>query len=394
MQSNRGSAAVISVVFMMFLLIVGISFMPLMNSEVKHASIDMDEQKAWYAAEAGIKYVKAYSTDSASIKSEIGKTTNLSDTDNATSYKLTLKDKTDNSDVTSSTAGFPETDRAYIVKSEGTANGFKKVITEEMVFVASESGGSSGGESNTTSLEGVMHAGGTVSFANSGIGSVSGEVYATDVTSPEYLKLADNNQVHKQNSDYYKNLYTKISDAWFIDENDAKKSSQKLSDSTWEVSVPAATTMYVNKLKNEHKLVGYAGARLYMYNDTMNYISNIVGPSGDAAPFIIVCENGINKGNLGITGNVVIIANSAIKITSWGIYNAKTMIFSNSDITLSGIDVYKGFISSNQNITYNGGSFTGQMQARGNIQINSAGTVTYDNTVLKAYGIPEGITTN
>ena len=394
MQSNRGSAAIISVVFMMFLLIVGIGFMPLMNSEVKHASMDMDEQKAWYAAEAGIKYVKAYSADPAAIKSEIDKITSLSSAGSASTYKLTLKDKTDNSDVTSSTAGFPETDRTYIVKSEGMANEVKKAITEEMIFVASESGGSSGGESGGTALEGVMHAGGTVTFASSGVGSVSGGVYATDVTSPDYLKLADNNQVYKQTGDYYKNLYTKISDAWFIDENEAKKGNQKLSDKNWEVSVPAGDTMYTSSLKNEHKLVGYAGSRLYMYSDTMNYISNIVGPSGDVAPFVIVCENGINKGSLGITGNVVIIANSAVKITSWGIYNAKTMIFSNGDITLSGIDVYKGFISSNQNITYNGGSFTGQMQARGNIQINSAGTLTYDNTVLKAYGIPEGITTN
>lgn len=395
MQSNRGSAAVISVVFMMFLLIVGIGFMPLMNSEVKHASLDMDEQKAWYAAEAGIKYVEAYSNDPASIKSKIGETTSLSDTDNATSYKLTLKDKTDNSDVTSSTAVFPETDRAYIVKSEGTANGFKKVIIEEMVFVTSESGGSSGGESNTTSLEGVMHAGGTVSFANSGIGGVSGNVYATDVASPDYLKLADNNQINKQTADYYKSLSTKVSAAWFITEDEAKKGNQKLADNTWEVSVPAGTTMYVNKLKNEHKLVGYAGARLYMYNDTMDYISNIVGPSGDSTPFVVVCENGINKGNLGITGNVVIIANSSVKITSWGIYEGKVMIFSNGNINLlSGLNVYKAFISSNQNITYEGGSFTGQMQAKGNIQVNYSGNITFDNTVLKAYGIPEGITAN
>ena len=67
MNSNRGSAAVISIIFMMFLLIIGIGFIPLMNSEVKHASMDMDEQKAWYAAEAGIKYVQAYQNSSSSI---------------------------------------------------------------------------------------------------------------------------------------------------------------------------------------------------------------------------------------------------------------------------------------------------------------------------------------
>ena len=396
MRSNRGSAAVISIVFMMFLLIIGIGFMPLMNSEVKHASMDMDEQKAWYAAEAGIKYAKAYQNDASEIKAILGTSTGISEDNNAAAYQLTMKDKTDGSAVTSSTSGFPVADKTYIVYSEGTFNGVKKVITEEFVFATgSSSGGENGGGSTATGLEGLMHAGGTVTFANGGIGSVSGGVYATDVISPDYLKLADNNQVHKQSADYYKSLYTKISSDWFITEKEAIKSSEKLSDNTWEVSVPAGETMYTSKLKNEHKLIGYAGSRLYMYNDTMSYISNIVGPSGDSAPFVIVCENGIDKGNLGITGNVVIIANSAIKITSWGIYDGKVMIFSNGDIKfLSGLNVYKGFISSNQNIVYEGGSFTGQMQARGNINVNYSGAITFDNTVLKAYGIPQDITTN
>ena len=95
MRSNRGSAAVISIVFMMFLLIIGIGFMPLMNSEVKHASMDMDEQKAWYAAEAGIKYAKAYQTEAGNIKNIIGMAVKLSGDSNTASYKLTLKDKID-----------------------------------------------------------------------------------------------------------------------------------------------------------------------------------------------------------------------------------------------------------------------------------------------------------
>ena len=45
MKWNRGSAAVIAVVFMMFLLIIGIGFIPLMSSEVKHATMDTEEQK-------------------------------------------------------------------------------------------------------------------------------------------------------------------------------------------------------------------------------------------------------------------------------------------------------------------------------------------------------------
>lgn len=67
MKGNRGSAAVIAVVFMMFLLIIGIGFLPLMSSEVKHATMDTEEQKAWYAAEAGIKYVDAYQHDAAAV---------------------------------------------------------------------------------------------------------------------------------------------------------------------------------------------------------------------------------------------------------------------------------------------------------------------------------------
>ena len=187
MRSNRGSAAVISIVFMMFLLIIGIGFMPLMNSEVKHASMDMDEQKAWYAAEAGIKYAKAYQNDASEIKAILGTSTGLSEDNNVAAYQLTMKDKNDGSPVTSSTSGFPVPDKTYIVYSEGTFNGVKKVITEEFVFTTSSTsgGGESGGGTsggNASVLPGLIHAS---SISISG-GNLTGDLYAVSMSGNNY----------------------------------------------------------------------------------------------------------------------------------------------------------------------------------------------------------------
>ena len=135
MRSNRGSAAVISIVFMMFLLIIGIGFMPLMSSEVKHASMDMDEQKAWYAAEAGIKYVQAYQKDASLVKEKFEISQKLSDDSDSAAYTLKAFDKTLSKAVDGSyPVTFPAPGSTYTVYSEGLFNGVKKVITKCIIY--------------------------------------------------------------------------------------------------------------------------------------------------------------------------------------------------------------------------------------------------------------------
>ena len=386
MLSNRGSAAVISIIFMMFLLIIGIGFMPLMSSEVKHASMDMDEQKAWYAAEAGIKYVKACQTDAASITAILGKSINLSNDSNTAAYKLTMKNKADNTPVTSD----PESDKTYIINSEGTYNGVKKTITGDFVFSTSSSGGESGG-SGTTISEGVMNAGGKVELASGG--SVSGNIYATEIDTGG-VNFSGNSS--KQDGSYASKLLTKIPDSWFAKNyGQLKKEYSYLSLKQYSKTIPAGGKYYVeDSNQSSVEIIGGSGSVLYVYTDAaMKIIQKLVGPSGDTAPFTVIYDSAIDRGGLGVEGNVRIIARSYVKVTSWG-FSGRVMVVSNGNIDLSNMNVDKGFLSSNGNITIQSGSFTGQMQARGDIKVTNFGAITFDNTVLKAFGLPEGMTAN
>ena len=385
MRSNRGSAAVISIIFMMFLLIIGIGFIPLMSSEVKHASMDMDEQKAWYAAEAGIKYVKAYQNDASLIKAKLGIGQPLSDENNTATYTLTAKDKTD----PSLTADFQAEKNTYIIYSEGVYNGVKKTITGEFVFAKSSSGESGG--SGTTISEGVMNAGGKVELASGG--SVSGNIYATEIDTGG-VNFSGNSS--KQDSSYASKLLTKIPDSWFAKNyGQLKKEYSYLSLKQYSKTIPAGGKYYVeDSNQSSVEIIGGSGSVLYVYTDAaMKVIQKLVGPSGDTAPFTVIYDSAIDRGGLGVEGNVRIIARSYVKVTSWG-FSGRVMVVSNGNIDLSNMNVDKGFLSSNGNITIQSGSFTGQMQARGDIKVTNFGAITFDNTVLKAFGLPEGMTAN
>lgn len=388
MRSNKGSAAVIAIIFMMFLLIIGLAFMPLMDSEVKHAGMDMDEQKAWYAAEAGIKYAKAYQTEAGNIKNIIGMAVKLSGDSNTASYKLTLKDKIDGSAVTSSTSDFPVVDRTYVVYSEGVFNGVKKIITEDFIFNKS-SGGGGGGGSGGTAAGGLMYAGGTVTLANGG--GVNGDIYAYDIYNPG---VQINGNSNFQNANYGSTLLTRISDAWFVKNyGQLKKEYDYFYLDRYSNIIPANSKYYVTDSNQwSAEVIGGSGAVLYVYStEAMEVIQKIVGPSGSAAPFTVIYDGSLDRGGLGVEGNVRIIVRGYALITSWG-FTGKVMLVSNGDIYLSNMNVDKGFLSSNRNITIQSGSFKGQMQAKGNITVNNFGTITFDDTVLKAFGLPAGMT--
>ena len=52
---RKGSATVMALLFLLFFTIIGVAWAAMMNMEVTTSSADIDEQQAWYAAEAGVK---------------------------------------------------------------------------------------------------------------------------------------------------------------------------------------------------------------------------------------------------------------------------------------------------------------------------------------------------
>ncbi|HIU64463.1 MAG TPA: pilus assembly PilX N-terminal domain-containing protein [Candidatus Avacidaminococcus intestinavium] len=143
MKSTRGSAAIIAIIFMMFLLIVGISFIPMINSELRHAKMDEDEQKAWYAAEAGKKYVEVFKNDKNKIvdASNEAMPVNRSNNTQRNHFQLRLdEDVPDNSKTKTNNgkknAATLQPGTKYNVYSEGTFNGITKVIELEWTVPA------------------------------------------------------------------------------------------------------------------------------------------------------------------------------------------------------------------------------------------------------------------
>jgi Tfp pilus assembly protein PilX len=65
MRSQRGSMAVVALVMMLFLLIAGFAWLPMLAHENKTAQNDWEEQQAWYAAEAGFVRAKTELNNSA-----------------------------------------------------------------------------------------------------------------------------------------------------------------------------------------------------------------------------------------------------------------------------------------------------------------------------------------
>lgn len=397
MRSNRGSAAVISIIFMMFLLIIGIGFIPLMNSEVKHASMDMDEQKAWYAAEAGIKYVQAYQKDASLVKEKFGISQKLSDDSDSAAYTLKAFDKTLSRAVDGSyQVTFPAPDSTYTVYSEGVFNGVKKVITKEVVFESSNgSGGESGGGTSggeTISLPGVIQTDGKVTVANSN-NTIVGDIYSQKLTDERGDKGAKTHDKGK----YTSTLKTKIADSVF---EEATYGTLTNLDSTGQwvpIQVEANKKYLINwplSYNWGYKLIGASGAFVFIHsNSAVDFYTTdgLIGPAS-GKPITLVFDNAVTL-RTPISGNIRIIASGDVILSNVGDVTGVFMLLTNGDITVNRAIKY-GFLSSNGAVNLNNSCnmFVGQIQAKKNVYVGT-GQLIYDTTVATSDGfvLPDGM---
>ena len=377
-----------------------------MNSEVKHASMDMDEQKAWYAAEAGIKYVQAYQKDASLVKEKFGISQKLSDDSDSAAYTLKAFDKTLSRAVDGSyQVTFPAPDSTYTVYSEGVFNGVKKVITKEVVFESSNGSGgkSGGGTSGATVLPGLMSAG-TIDLSNYGSGQskLTGDLYAENRLIRDNGYGNDRYSFYQQNTKYADSLFTEISPNWFPDLNAVKERGYTKITAEWGNNAqPAMTnnkTYFVDSTSvvggnygNIYTLDGKNGSGSILYVFSNMKFGAINGPDS-GAPFTVVFVNDQESTqNVLISGNVRILAKNSLKLSGGSQQSGKLMMLTNGDLTLIGWSVKNGFISANNNITIQNGGFVGQMMAKGTIYIQGGLDITYNNAVLsdKNFWLPE-----
>jgi|GEM_PF-2615613 hypothetical protein len=156
MRSQRGSVALIALVFLLFLAVIGASWLPLLNTEAQHARMDSDEQLAWYAAEAG--YKRAY----AGFKNEDGlgdwnwltddtggKISSLKSNDTYATVTLNYHDIIINNNkvqyavlIKKQGQSFDEIEnnKTYDIVAVGRSNGVVKVIQEGYIATNSSGG--------------------------------------------------------------------------------------------------------------------------------------------------------------------------------------------------------------------------------------------------------------
>ncbi|WP_455654564.1 pilus assembly PilX family protein [Phascolarctobacterium sp.] len=145
MRSQRGSVALIAIVFLLFLTIIGVSWLPLLNTEAQHAKMDSDEQMAWYAAEAGYKraYAGLKNGDSGYLgiwgwlSENFDKPEKLNDLDNK--KKIQYAVIVTNLQNTGGNITVPDGD--HKITSIGIVNGIRRVIKETVTTSAGTGGG-------------------------------------------------------------------------------------------------------------------------------------------------------------------------------------------------------------------------------------------------------------
>ena len=422
MKGNRGSAAVIAVVFMMFLRIIGIGFLPLMSSEVKHATMDTEEQKAWYAAEAGIKYVDAYQHDAAAvIKGTLEISKKLSDESASAAYTLKAFDKTLGVAVNGSyPETFPVSDRTYAVYSEGVFNDVKKIITKDYVFTTSSSGGNNGGNSGgnsggeTVTLPGVIQASGNVTIKSSN-NNVTGDIYTTDsnnFTDKRGDKGATSHNIVSSSL----GLKTKIPDYVFKTASYSnlievtavtKAAGSSVEANNTPLTVTASQPIYITwpigwsaswgSGTFNYQITGESGGILFINVpsnvNSLDLNNGIIGPAS-GKPLTIILNNSSNLTlNTTFSGNIRILAAGNIIVASRGKINGLFMLATNGGITFNAPVEY-AFLSSNGSILLSSSCnlFAGQLQAADDVTVES-GSIVYNPIVASSEGftLPAGM---
>jgi hypothetical protein len=409
MKSQRGSMAVIALIMMLFLLIVGVAWLPMLADENKTAQNDWEEQQAWYAAEAGFVRAKTALNNSTSGGewSWLAKSTSKRDL-NAAMISISDDVLTNMKQAKyavyispSLAAGStPAAATEYSVTAVGQVNGMQKVLKRVVTTAAS---------STDIILPGLIQAGGKVTVENSNY-NITGDIYGAEI------KDKTGNQKPTKNENYigvYPNiLATKIPDSVFLQSNYANLTTITPTGLWDAINIRTSGNYLLNwplafdKRNNwEYLLTSTSDVTLFVHSTgpiTFYTTNGIVGPTDTTKPpLTIIFDNDVIFSGGPVTGNVRILAKGAIDYEVNGSDNDRIMIASNGYLQLGRKMVY-GLLSSNyssDSIPNNSillknscPQFVGQIIAKAGVDIQT-GSVTYSDIVSKTTGFiwPKGM---
>jgi hypothetical protein len=411
MKSQRGSMAVIALVMMLFLLIAGFAWLPMLAYENKTVQNDWEEQQAWYAAEAGFVRAKTELNNSADGGdwSWLAKSVSKADL-NAAMISIADNILTGTKQVKYAVYISPELSSKdapvaateYSITAVGQVNGMQKILKKTFTTAAS----SGGGGDTPKALDAMVAAGGKIIVRDPWMKFNSDGTIFNSTT----LDVNPNSDASAGNAKWWGTLsgklYTHLTDSMFVYPSATAKgyltyggtlnlaSNQtvymdSLQITDWQGAHPVYTGSSIN-------VYGEAGSTVYFTNAVVSKLAfnGITGPSS-GEPLNIIIDGDISISNLSFSGNVRVIVNGILTLAG-GSGSGNFMFLSNGDITVkqSISSIHNLFLSSDGNIAITG-DFTGQMQAKGNVDIWGVGaTYTFNGGVLKVFSLPVGMTTS
>lgn len=391
MKSQRGSMAVIALVMMLFLLIVGVAWLPMLASENKTAQTDWEEQQAWYAAEAGFVRAKTELNNSkdGSDWKWLAKSNSKNDLSAAlislsddvltgtkqAAYAVYISPELANTET-------PAAATEYTITAVGQVNGIQKILKRVVTTAASKT---------DIILLGLVQAGGTVTVENSNY-NIAGDVYA----SQKIIDKTGNQKPTKNGnyvSTYQSTIATKIPDSVFLQSNYANLTTITPTGQWNAINIRTSGNYLMNwplAFNWGYLLTSTSDVTLFVHsaNPITFYTTNgIKGPTDTTKPpLTIIFDNDVIFSGGPVTGNVRILAKGAIDYEVNGSGNDRIMIASNGYLQLGREMVY-GLLSSNDSIKLKNSCprFVGQVIAKNNVDIET-GNVIFNDIVSKTTG--------
>ena len=393
MRSQRGSMAVVALVMMLFLLIAGFAWLPMLAQENKTAQNDWEEQQAWYAAEAGFVRAKTELNNSADggdwfwlakspSKADLNAAMRSIVDDILTGTKQAKYAVYISPELSSTDA--PTAATKYSITAVGQVNGMQKILKKTITTAASNTG---------IQLSGLIQAGGTVTVENSNY-NIAGDVYASK-------KIIDNtgNQNPTKNgnyvSTYQSTIATKIPDSVFLQSNYANLTTITPTGQWNAINIQTSGNYLMNwplDFNWGYLLTSTSDVTLFVHSAkpiTFYTTNGIVGPTDTTKPpLTIIFDNDVIFSGGPVTGNVRILVKGAIDYEVNGSKkdNDRIMVVSNGKLQVGREMVY-GLLSSNDSILLKNScpKFVGQIIAKNNVVIQT-GNVTYSDIVSKTTG--------
>lgn len=425
MGNKRGSVTVISLVFLLFLFIIGGSWLIMMTQEKTNAMGDEKQQQAWYAAEAGYKRALkqiqenvsgtvdlSWLNTAADFKSNKVKhydlttlTESTATTDQGPWYAVTMQ--VNGTDVTPGTVSITA-GAQYTVTVMGQYMGERKII-QRSYKTSYETGGGDGGASkikdDSTGGIGnaaVIAAKGAVNVSSKATGTTStGKIYSSGAVANANGKLTNTGSNYESS---YTGTVTdlKLDDTIFT----SNKYKQK-----WYTTVDTLDGESLEFDTDPIKVSDEKGNVCYIEGGG-ELQRAIQGPTGSGESDILtIVTNGNLIINGAISGNVRILAQGSVTLSAGAAVQdgSNLMIVANG-----GLNIYRsikyGLLATAGNIVYNiddvdnggywkrvngqwvwvsnysnSGYFYGQILVEGSAAVN-LGTIVYSNLVSQHAG--------